>query len=356
LNESTPFTLYEHDATWIGERQYLDFKYTNQYNKSCTYPRFWGENGLPVVLKMTGCYNRYYFIFYQSDFSDFDQYGDTEAFGVFPDWQRQLTKFASVQDRLREWKPSVGDKIKHFTCMVIAMLDIDGFRIDKTAQITIDYLAEWGTATHACARQYGKNNFYIPGEVTGGDTFGALYMGRGRQPNNRPADIVTALTLTNTSTDKFFMRPAGQTAIDGVAFHYSMYRALTRFLGMDGNLEVAYDTPVDFTDMWNVMALSNDFVNGETNKVDPRHMYGVTNQDVFRWPAIINGIERQNLGSFACVLVMPGTHSVPPSWSLISGVMGRGTSFPHFRQHRSKLPLRSSKYVLRSSMARSRLL
>src|ERR1700731_1971715 len=105
-----------------------------------------------------------------TDNSEFDQYGDTEAFGVFPDWQRQLSRFASVQDRLREWNPEVGDKIKHFTCLVISMLDIDGFRIDKAAQLTTDYLASWGKATHDCARQYGKNNFYIPGEITGGDT------------------------------------------------------------------------------------------------------------------------------------------------------------------------------------------
>jgi len=241
---------------------------------------------------------------------EFDQYGDTEAFGVFPDWQRQLSKFASVQDRLREWKPSVGDKIKHFTCLVISMLDIDGFRIDKTAQLTIDYLADWGKATHDCARRYGKNNFYIPGEITGGDTLGAIYIGRGRQPNNRPSTFTEALTLTNNSSPKYFLRDSGLVAIDGVAFHYSMYRALTRFLGMDGNLNVAYDVPVDFVDMWNTMAITNDFVNTQTNVVDPRHMYGTSNQDVFRWPSIINGTERQNLGAFACALVVPGTHTV----------------------------------------------
>jgi len=59
LNSSTPFTLYEHQALWQGERQYLDFKWQNTYNSSCTYPRFWADNGLPVVLKMTGCYDRY---------------------------------------------------------------------------------------------------------------------------------------------------------------------------------------------------------------------------------------------------------------------------------------------------------
>ncbi len=190
------------------------------------------------------------------------------------------------------------------------MLDIDGIRVDKATQVTTDYLSSWGQATRECARQYGKSNFYIPGEVTGGDTFGAIYIGRGRQPNQRPPDFPTALTLTNTSTDKFFLRPAQDVALDAVAFHYSMYRALTRFLGMDGNLNVAFDAPVDFVDMWNTMAITNDFVNGQTGIVDPRHMYGTANQDVFRWPAIINGTQRQNLASFACALVMPGTHTV----------------------------------------------
>ena len=30
------------------------------------------------------------------------------------------------------------DKIKHFSCMTIASLDIDGFRIDKALQVTVD--------------------------------------------------------------------------------------------------------------------------------------------------------------------------------------------------------------------------
>jgi len=245
-----------------------------------------------------------------TDSSEFDQYGDTEAFGVFPDWQRQLSRFASVQDRLREWNPSVGAKIKHLSCLVISMLDVDGMRVDKATQVTADFLSDWGEAMHDCARQYGKKNFFITGEVTGGDTFGAIYIGRGRQPNNRPPDFSTGLTLTNSSSEKLFLRPAGKVAIDAVCFHYSMYRALTRFLGMDGNLNVAYDTPVDFTDMWNTMATTNDFLNNELNTVDPRHLYGTSNQDVFRWPSIINGTLLQNLGAFACALVMPGTHTV----------------------------------------------
>ena len=107
--------------------------------------------------------------------SDLDQYGDMEAFGVHPDWQRQLSKFASVQDRLREWKPSVMAKLKNFACMAITALDFDAIRIDKSTQVTVDALAEWASSARSCAAALGKKNFYITGEVTGGDTFGALY-------------------------------------------------------------------------------------------------------------------------------------------------------------------------------------
>lgn len=36
------------------------------------------------------------------------------------------------------------------------------------------------------------------------------------------------------------------------------------------------------------------------------HMFGMTNQDVFRWPSLVNGIERQVLGFFITFLEMPG--------------------------------------------------
>jgi alpha-1,3-glucan synthase len=99
-----------------------------------------------------------------------------EAFGVHPDWQRQLSKFASVQDRLREWKPDVMARLKVFSCMAIQALDIDAIRIDKATQLTAKALAEWASSTRACAAALGKKNFFIPGEVTGGDRLGSLYL------------------------------------------------------------------------------------------------------------------------------------------------------------------------------------
>jgi alpha-1,3-glucan synthase len=234
------------------------------------------------------------------------QFGDTEAFGVYPDYRRQLTKFASVQDRLREWVPSVREKLSHFSCMAIKMLDIDGFRFDKAIQVTPDASAHFSADLRRCAASVGKNNFFLPGEITGGNTIGSIYLGRGRQPNQKINKTSDAVVMTNVSDSQHFLREHDLGALDAAAFHYSVYRFMTRFLGMDGNLEAGFDLPKNWVDAWNEMLLTNDFVNPNTGAVDPRHMYGVTNQDVFRWPAIEQGTERMLLGQFMTTLVLPG--------------------------------------------------
>ena len=66
-------------------------------------------------------------------------------------------------------------KLEVFACMIIKALDIDAIRIDKSTQVTVDALASWAAAARSCATKLGKSNFYIAGEVTGGDTFGSLY-------------------------------------------------------------------------------------------------------------------------------------------------------------------------------------
>lgn len=85
-----------------------------------------------------------------------------------------------------------------------------------------------------------------------------------------------------------------------------IYRTLERFLGLDGNLSSGYDVPSRFVDIWNTMLTTNDFLNPNTGEFDPRHMYGTANQDVFRWPAIKDGTDRQLLGSYVTTLLMPG--------------------------------------------------
>lgn len=185
--------LWKHPsyAPW-GINEYADFKWSNTFNDTCTLPTFWGEDGYQLEVDQPGCYD-----------SEFDQYGDMEAFGVqcvparlpllsdqasltllarfcfispSPDWQRQLSKFSSVQDRLREWKPDVMAKIQTFSCMAIKALDIDAIRIDKATQVTVDGLSAWTSHTRECAKNLGKDNFFISGEVTGGNTFASLYM------------------------------------------------------------------------------------------------------------------------------------------------------------------------------------
>lgn len=303
LNTSTPFSTEEHEVKWKSSRRYLDFDIGNDYNETCDYPVFWYEDGQlvnsSVNERLQGCYN-----------SDFDQYGDVEAFGVFPDWERQLAKFASVQDRLRDWYSPVRERLERFSCMTIAALDIDGFRVDKAMQVTVDAQAAFSSKMRECARQYNKTNFMVVGEITAGNTLGSIWLGRGRSSDMWLDDTTTAMTLSDTwnesSSDEYFLREAGNTALDAGAFHYSVYRFLTRFLGMSGNLEAGYDLPTDWVEMWNEMLLSNDFYNANTGEFDPRHLYGVVNQDVFRWPAVEKGTQRMMLGYMITTFLLPG--------------------------------------------------
>ncbi|KMU73720.1 cell wall alpha-1,3-glucan synthase mok11 [Coccidioides immitis RMSCC 3703] len=297
LNTTTPFERAEHKVVWKSKRRYLDFHPGNSYNETCDYPRFWDESGYqlePSETGLRGCYD-----------SEFDQYGDVEAFGVYPDWQRQLAKFASVQDRLREWLPSVREKLIRHSCLIITQLDIDGIRYDKATQATIDALGDISSAYRACARKVGKTNFFLPGEITGGNTFGAIYIGRGRQTDMRPSSLKDAVRLTYDN-DTYFIRKKGKSALDAGAFHYSIYRSLTRFLGMDGNLEAGFDTSLNWVEAWNEMLLTNDFINTNTGELDPRHMFGATNQDVFRWPSLQQGTQRSLMALYIITLHLPG--------------------------------------------------
>lgn len=111
---------------------------------------------------------------------------------MYADYRRQLTKFASVQDRLREWVPGVMERLSLFSCLTIQMLDIDGFRYDKATQVTVDAEGQFSSNMRKCARAVGKENFFIPGEITGGNTFGSVYIGKFRIPSgsfSSPGDV-----------------------------------------------------------------------------------------------------------------------------------------------------------------------
>lgn len=224
LNTTTPFSYTEHNGIWKSDRRYWDFEMSDEYIDHCDYPRFWTEFGIRVSRNVTenmvGCRA-----------SDFDQYGDVESFGNYPEWQKQLSKFGFVQDRLREWRPSVLDKIKLFSCITIKMLDIDGFRIDKALTVTSDAQADWSEYIRECAKSVGKDNFFIPGEIVAGNTLAAIYLGRGKEPQMAVSTIEQAFASTNGSDEELYIRNETRSALDAAAFHYSVYRSLTRFLG-----------------------------------------------------------------------------------------------------------------------------
>ena len=302
LNVSTPLNYNEYDALWKTSRRYHDFDFNNDKHEVCEtpYPRFWDDSGERVLTNGTehlvGCRD-----------SDFNQYGDVAAFDKLPEWQRQISKFASVQDRLREWKPSVREKIEHLSCIQIAMLDLDGFRMDKGQQITVDAAGEFADSIRQCARRYGKENFFIPGEIVSGNAFGAVYLGRGKEPGQALNDTNQAVQLTtDTMDDSLYLRAKGKNAFDSACFHYSTYRSLIRLLGMDGDLGAQGESSVDFIEAWQEFIKTNDFVNANTGDFDPRHMYGAQNQDNFRWPTIEDGTRKQNFANFITTLLLPG--------------------------------------------------
>lgn len=124
------------------------------------------------------------------------------------------------------------ERIEHFSCIQIAMLDIDGFRMDKGQQITVDAQGEFADHIRKCAKSFGKNNFFIPGEIVSGNAFGADYLGRGKTPDMMVNDTTKAVMMTtNNSQSSGFIRDVGKNAFDSACFHYSIYRSLTRFLG-----------------------------------------------------------------------------------------------------------------------------
>lgn len=223
-NSSAPFSWDEHDYFWKSERRYLDFQPGDGVSTTCKYPRYWDNDGKPITdvsTEETECRD-----------SEFSLYGDLSSGGDPPVWENQLSKYDAVQDRLREWRGDVLDKIKHFSCLQIAMLDLDGFRMDKAVQTSVDALAEFSRYQRECAARYGKQNFLVIGEIVASDALSSVYFGRGRQFDQYAANFTHAAMATNASANATeHIREFGLTALDGTAFHYSIYGAMTRLLG-----------------------------------------------------------------------------------------------------------------------------
>ncbi|KAF2011183.1 glycosyltransferase family 5 protein [Aaosphaeria arxii CBS 175.79] len=297
-NVTAPFKWGEYDVRYKTSRQYHDFQISNRINASCKYPRMWGEDGYRL---------RNQSVIDAMDLecrdSEFDQYGDMKGVGEVPSWETQLAKFAGVQDRLRTWRNDVLEKIMHFSCIQIAMLDIDGFRMDKAAQTPIDVHAKWSDHQRACAKRFGKENFLIVGEIVSKIPYASLLVGRGKEPSMAFDNMSQAVASINVKDQGKYLRPFGSVALDGDAFHYPFYGAMTRFLGLDGPIGLE---GVDFVALWHDLLLHEDMANAYTGEFDPRHLWGMTNQDVFRWPALANGTQRHLIGLFIANLMMPG--------------------------------------------------
>ena len=63
---------------------------------------------------------------------------------------------------------------------------------------------------------------------------------------------------------------------------------------------------MNWVEAWNTLLVTNDLINANTGVFDPRHMFGTTNQDNFRWPALRDGTHKMLLGQYITTLQMPG--------------------------------------------------
>jgi alpha-1,3-glucan synthase len=143
----------------------------------------------------------------------------------------------------------------------------------------------------------------IVGEIVSKTPYASLLIGRGKQPDQAFSNMTQAVDSIRLMNDSSYLRPFGSVALDGDAFHYPFYGAMTRFLGLDGPIGLE---GVDFVEIWHDLLLHEDMTNAYTGVFDPRHLWGLTNQDVFRWPALANGTQRHLLGLFIANLMMPG--------------------------------------------------
>jgi alpha-1,3-glucan synthase len=81
MNSSTPFDLDGYPLLYkYHDLIYADFQLNNTIDPQCQLPELLDEFGNTAnATLLHGCYD-----------SDFNQFGDIEAFGVYPIWQRRI--------------------------------------------------------------------------------------------------------------------------------------------------------------------------------------------------------------------------------------------------------------------------
>jgi alpha-1,3-glucan synthase len=293
----------EYTVSYKNNITYADFTVSNKWDPNCdinSLSQFHNESGHPIKIPIgKGCYD-----------SDFDHYGDLEAFGTYPPWQRQLSKFAGVQDRFRDWSPKVQPKLVKFTCLAIQGLDIDGIRVDKATQMTSDFVANvLSPGVRECARALGKTNFFFPGEITSGVDYGAIFVGKGRAPEDvfdTVDETFPGVNETGNGQLAKTMRSGSNIGLDSMAFSYSMYRSLLAFMNLKGNILSSYDVGPDPVQAFNYFLRWYDYSNAYNGQFDPRDLFVIGNQDTFRWASIEDGLSRFRLGQVITTLLLPG--------------------------------------------------
>ena len=199
------------------------------------------------------------------------------------------------------------EKLLKLVCLAIQGLDIDGIRVDKVTQMTVDFITfKLGPYVRSCAAEVNKTNFFLPGEITSGLDFGKVYLGRGIAPGQVSLTVNEALSRSQNKSNIYTMRSTPNYGLDSAAFSYSIYRGFLDFLGLRGNLLAPYDVGADPIESYNSFLKKIDYTNAYTGAFDPRDMWGVGNQDTHRWASLTDGLDRFRLGQVITSLILPG--------------------------------------------------
>ncbi|KAJ3350440.1 Cell wall alpha-1,3-glucan synthase ags1 [Entophlyctis luteolus] len=305
---SAPFNINGYRATYRTSFQYNDFYINNTWNPDCEFPIVWGKNGYREIIAPPdepGCYD-----------SDFNQFGDVNSTTNVLQSQRYFGRFGSVQDHIKDWIPRNQQRISALTCLLInglatAIADIDGLRVDKGSQFSPAFYTVWGPKVHVSTDNFS----WIVSEMTTIEIpKSAVFFGRGKQPNQmalnrtmwyeeQAQNNTSMAPLNSANKPQPYIYSTGMEMVDSSSFHYPVYYAIIAALLTD-------PFNADVLGAYYQSVYSDDLVNANTGNLDVRHIFGVSNPDLVRWPMIDNGIGPGRIGEFLTMILLTGVPSV----------------------------------------------
>lgn len=129
----------------------------------------------------------------------------------------------------------------------------------------------------------------------------------------RPISPIRVEDISEQIPKRLLIRAPGHTPSTVTVQHlvsaheFSANIVVEHFLGLSGRISGSYDVDyVSITNAVNEVLRTNDHVNAATGQIDVRHMYGMTNHDIFRWPAVTDGRIKSYLGVAMLNLLLPG--------------------------------------------------